>query len=348
MRSSFWFLPLLIVLGCAGLSTGLVAIDHEAGGLEARWPTLFAMDVAGARELMSTFAASMMTVAGVVFSITIVALAQASTWSTSRVLRNFMRDRRNQVVLGVFLGVFACCIGVMRAIPGHGDVPFVPHLALFGGPVLVLVAVTFLAVFIHDVAAEIQSGAIAKSIADDTLETIEALFPEPLEGGDVPQDRHLREGLRWHAMRAPQSGYIERVDPRALLEFAREHDVVARMERNVGDFASPDRTIASIGAAHAPDAEVVQDLARLFAIDSYRSIEQDITFGLRQLARGAESAVARHQRHHDGDHQPRLPVGNPRAAVPLGVLTCRAGRSTSRRARPRHHRRYCPVSTTAG
>ena len=312
LRSSFWFLPLLIVLGTAGLSTGMVAIDHQLGGLEEHWPKVFAMDASGARDLMSTIAASMMTVAGVVFSITIVALAQASTQYTSRVLRNFMRDRRNQVVLGVFLGVFAYCIGVMRSIPGHGDVPFVPHLALFGGLVLVLVAVTFLAVFIHHVAAQIQSGAIAKGIADDTLATIETLFPEPLEGDDVTPDFQLPEGLRWHAVRAPQLGYIERVDPHALLDFAREHEVVVRMERNVGDFASPDRTIASIGAAQAPDADAMDDLSGLFAIDSYRSIEQDIAFGLRQLVDVAlKSALAGHQRHHHRDHQPRLPVGDP-------------------------------------
>lgn len=292
LRSSFWFLPLLIVLGTAGLSTGMVAIDHQLGGLEEHWPKVFAMDASGARDLMSTIAASMMTVAGVVFSITIVALAQASTQYTSRVLRNFMRDRRNQVVLGVFLGVFAYCIGVMRSIPGHGDVPFVPHLALFGGLVLVLVAVTFLAVFIHHVAAQIQSGAIAKGIAYDTLATIETLFPEPLEGDDVTPDFQLPEGLRWHAVRAPQLGYIERVDPHALLDFAREHEVVVRMERNVGDFASPDRTIASIGAAQAPDADAMDDLSGLFAIDSYRSIEQDIAFGLRQLVDVALKALS--------------------------------------------------------
>lgn len=292
LRSSFWFLPLLIVLGSAGLSTGMVAIDHQLGGLEEHWPKVFAMDASGARDLMSTIAASMMTVAGVVFSITIVALAQASTQYTSRVLRNFMRDRRNQVVLGVFLGVFAYCIGVMRSIPGHGDVPFVPHLALSGGLVLVLVAVTFLAVFIHHLAAQIQSGAIAKGIADDTLATIETLFPEPLEGDDVTPDSQLPEGLRWHAVRAPQLGYIERVDPHALLDFAREHEVVVRMERNVGDFASPDRTIASIGAAQAPDADAMDDLSGLFAIDSYRSIEQDIAFGLRQLVDVALKALS--------------------------------------------------------
>lgn len=294
LRSSFWFLPVLIVLASAGLAVGMVAIDEQVGGggLGERWPKLFAVDADGARELMATIAGSMMTVAGVVFSITIVALAQAATQYTSRVLRNFMRDRRNQVVLGVFLGVFAYCVGVLRSITTNDGDGFVPHLAVFVGLVLVLVAVVFLAFYIHHVAAQIQSGAIAKGIARDTLETIDDLFPDALEGHEAPPARDIPDGLHWHAVRAPQMGYIESVDPDALLRFAREHDVVVRMERNVGDFVSPDRTIASIGAARAPGPDALRNLARLFAIDSYRSIEQDIAFGLRQLVDVALKALS--------------------------------------------------------
>jgi uncharacterized membrane protein len=56
--------------------------------------------------MLSTIASSMITIAGVVFSITIVAHALASTQYTPRVLRTFMRDRANQAVLGVFVGIY--------------------------------------------------------------------------------------------------------------------------------------------------------------------------------------------------------------------------------------------------
>ncbi|UHD16439.1 DUF2254 family protein [Thiocapsa bogorovii] len=68
------------------------------------WPLLFGSGAAGARGLLTTVASSMITVAGVVFSITLVALSLTSSQYTSRVIRNFMRDRVNQWVLGVFLG----------------------------------------------------------------------------------------------------------------------------------------------------------------------------------------------------------------------------------------------------
>lgn len=294
LRSSFWFLPGLIVLASLALAAGVVALDRQLGDLpDDRWPLLFTADADGARELLAVIAGSMMTVAGVVFSITIVALAQAATQYTSRVLRNFMRDRGNQVVLGVFLGVFAYCLAVLRTITTNGeDGGFVPSLAVVGGLVLALVAVAFLVFFIHHVAASIQSGAITRGITSDTLHTIDLVFPDALEGDEGEPLRDAEPPLRWHPVPAPEMGYIESVDYAALLEFARQHGVVVRMERSVGDFVSPDRPIASISGREPPDADAAAHLAGLFAVDSYRTIEQDVAFGIRQLVDVALKALS--------------------------------------------------------
>ena len=295
LRSSFWFLPACLVLLALGLAPALVALDHQLGSAPGDdWPWLFAVDADGARELMGTIAGSMITVAGVVFSITIAALAQASTQYTSRVLRNFMRDRGNQLVLGVFLGVFAYCLCVMRTITGgngEGEA-FVPLVAATAGLALALVAVGFLVYFIHHVAASIQSGAIARGIAADTLETIDTVFPHPLQGDEAASGGDDGDGLRWYAVPATEMGYIERVQYQALREFARGHDVVVRMESELGDFASPDRPVASIGARRAPDAEAMRELSGLFAIGSYRTIDQDVAFGIRQLVDVALKALS--------------------------------------------------------
>lgn len=286
LRSSFWFVPALIVLASVALAAGMVAMDRALDGAPGeRWPALFASDADGARELLAIIAGSMITVAGVVFSITIAALAQAASQYTSRVLRNFMRDRGNQAVLGVFLGVFAYCLVVMHAITPDSQQGFVPLVAVVVGLLLSLVAVAFLVYFIHHVAAEVQSGQVARSIALETLHTMDELLPEPLaEGGDEPPPDP--GGLHWHPVAAPAIGYIEGVDLDALAGFAREHGVVVRMERWVGDFCTPDRPIASVAApgnARLPEHEGMRRLASLFAVDSYRAIEQDVAFGIRQL-----------------------------------------------------------------
>jgi uncharacterized membrane protein len=133
-RSSFWFVPAVLVLGAVGLATVLIAVDATVPlHVVERWPLLFGAGAAGSRGLLTAVASSMITVAGVVFSITIVALSLTSSQYTSRVLRNFMRDRINQVVLGVFVGIFAYCLVVLRTIRGGDEGAFVPSLAVLAG-----------------------------------------------------------------------------------------------------------------------------------------------------------------------------------------------------------------------
>ena len=104
LRESFWFVPSLIVAMSIVLAVLLIAID-SAGSQPwmAHWP-LFGAGADGARGMLSTLAGSMMTVVGVTFSMTLMVLALASSQYTSRILRNFTRDRVTQVVLGVFAG----------------------------------------------------------------------------------------------------------------------------------------------------------------------------------------------------------------------------------------------------
>lgn len=162
LRTSLWFLPSLIVGGAVSLALGMIELDGFGGRehLTERWPRLFGAGAEGSRGLLAAIAGSMITVAGVTFSITVVALALASSQYTSRILANFMRDRANQAVLGVFVGVFAYSLVVLRTIRGGNDGLFVPALAVLVALVLALMAIGFLIFFIHHIAASIQANSI--------------------------------------------------------------------------------------------------------------------------------------------------------------------------------------------
>ena len=159
LRSSLWFLPTLIVLGSGVLAVAFIKLDSRLSfKLLTNFPRLFGAGAEGSRGMLSSIAGSMITVASVTFSITIVALSQASSQYSSRILRNFMRDRGNQAVLGVFLGVFTYCLFVLRAIRGGDEGQFIPSLSVFGALVLALVAIGFLIFFIHHVASLLQAS----------------------------------------------------------------------------------------------------------------------------------------------------------------------------------------------
>jgi uncharacterized membrane protein len=101
LRTSLWALPTLIVLVAIAAAVALLALDGFAGArLSARWSMVPEISADGARSILGAIAGSMITVAGVVFSITVVVLALAASQYTSRVLNNFLRDRMTQTVLG--------------------------------------------------------------------------------------------------------------------------------------------------------------------------------------------------------------------------------------------------------
>jgi uncharacterized membrane protein len=137
LLASYWFVP--GVMAAALLATLMVRLDVRLNleGMELSFITLNQPD--GARALLSTVAGSMITVAGVSFSITMVVLSLASSQFGPRLLSNFMRDRGNQIVLGTFVATFIYCLLVLctvRAADESGAPAFVPHLAVSLGVVL--------------------------------------------------------------------------------------------------------------------------------------------------------------------------------------------------------------------
>ena len=186
----------------------------------------------------------MMTVMGITFSMTLLALALASSQYTSRILRNFMRSRVTQVTLGIFAGIFVYCLIVLRSIRG-GEAEFVPSLAVFFAFFMALGGVVVLIFFIHHIASSIQASSIIASVAQETIAAIDRLFPVKKVHGldeDEDQDQVLRslDERTWYAVPAAVSGYIQSVDNDVLLRLARDSKTIVRMEHCVGAFVVQD------------------------------------------------------------------------------------------------------------
>ncbi len=298
VSGSLWFVPAVMVLGATLLAVLLVELD---GALQVElaesWPRLFGTGAEGAREMLSAIAGSMITVAGVVFSVTIVALSLAAQAYSPRVLRTFMHDRPTQVALGVFVGIFAYCLVVLRTVRADGDdgPGFVPAMAVFGALLLALAGVAVLVYFIHHVALAIQIPTILQRIVAESARAIERLFPQELGGEGEDEDlgqteeRALRE---WRAIPARRSGYIVEVDAEGLLAFARERGALLRMELAVGEFVVESLPLASLAGAAGDAAADAKALDKLYTLGPERSIEQDAAFGIQQLVDIATRAVS--------------------------------------------------------
>ena len=297
LRSSFWFLPSLIVTGSIAVAVALIQVD-TAGSQQwmARWPRLFGASAAGARGMLSTIAGSMMTVVGVTFSMVLVTLALASSQYTSRILRNFMRDRVTQVVLGIFAGIFTYCLIVLRTIRGGDANEFIPSLAVSFGVVLAIGGVGALIFFIHHIASSIQASSIIASVADETMIAVDRLFPGKLGQGPGEDGENaplpFLPGQNWQVVPVNCDGYIQSVDNAALLRLAREQKTIVRMERGIGEFVVYNTAIASLALEAPPDERIVASLQAAYRIDRHRTVEQDAGFGIRQIVDMALRALS--------------------------------------------------------
>ncbi len=305
LTDTLWFIPGLIAVFMSALAVVMVEVSSmvDAEAL-ARFPRIFGASADSSRSLLSAIAGAMITVAGLTFSLTMVAVTQASSQYTSRILRNFMRDRGNQIVLGIYVGMFAYCILVVRTIRTGDEGRFLPSLAVVLGIVLAIGSVGMLLFFVHHIANALQASTIIHRITAETLVAVERAFPARLDepvnkgasalasSGDGVADRD------WRPVGARATGYVQSVDHDGLLTLAESLDVVVRLVPAVGDFVIDGHPVAWVApsrvAGHdAPLSQsAVRDVAGTLTISSYRTVDQDAAFGIRQLVDIALKALS--------------------------------------------------------
>lgn len=289
MRATYWAVPSAIALVAVGVALLMIDVDQALTATflnQLSW--VYTGGPEGARAVLSTIAASMITVAGVTFSITIVALTLASQQFGPRLLRNFLRDLGNQVTLGTFIATFLYCLLVLRTVRGTDDEQFVPHLAVTVGVILAMLSIGVLIFFIHHIATSIQATQIIANVASDLDGAIDRLFPERIgHGGSVEERASIETAAPSFdgagSVLATHSGYVQAVDAMRMLAIARDSNVVLRIDARPGTFVRPGTPLASIISAALPPTGFDDSLRSTFLIGSSRTGTQDLGFFIEQL-----------------------------------------------------------------
>lgn len=299
LRSSFWFVPSLMVIVAVLLSHATVRIDQSLGANDlagARW--LYTGDVDGARAILSSVASSMITVAGVVFSITIVVLSLASSQFGPRLIWNFMHDIGNQIVLGAFISTFVFCLLLLRRIRGNGADLFVPHLSVTTGILLSMASLGVLIYFIHHVSSSIHASSVAAAVYRELEVGIDKLFPE--KAGREKNHDFQTEGLDFSdgvdgdscPVPAGDTGYLEAINWEGLLEVAEEQDLLLRLNYRPGHFVIEGTCLALVHPGTKVDEALATAINRAFILGLQRTPEQDLEFSVHQLVEIAMRALS--------------------------------------------------------
>jgi uncharacterized membrane protein len=299
LSRSFWFLPILMVLAAIGLALLLPAVDQSiplTPELTLAWFYTGSPD--GARSLLSTIAGSMISVAGITFSITMATLSLASSQLGPRLLNNFMRDRGNQFVLGTFVAVFIYCLLVLRTIRSTDEVSFVPHVSVTLAMLMTVGSLGVLIYFFHHVSMMIQSQNVITNIGRELEANIERLFsrrPETApyeyelrEEDDVPADFDDNRAF----VAVDTSGYLQAVDYEALQKTASEHDLLLRVLYRPGDFIAKGSKIVAVYPEAGLSDAITDAIRAALTLGAERLYIQDVEYAIEQLVEIAVRALS--------------------------------------------------------
>ena len=295
LLTSYWFLPGILALGGVVLELTMLFLERTVNFEHLGW--IFTGDAEGARDILSTIAASMASVAATAFSITIVALQLASTNFGPRLLRNFMRDMGNQLVLGTFIGTFIYSLLVLRTIDQRDDQQFIPHLSVTVGILLAVISIGVLIYFIHHASTIIQASHVLEGVSQDLEKVINRLFPEkiginpPLHTAkltEIPSDFELEA----YPIKAHRHGYLQAINDEKIMNIAQKYNFLLQIKYRPGKFIVKGGELVMVWPPERINKKLTQKIEKTFILGKERTEQQDIEFPLQELVEIALRAMS--------------------------------------------------------
>ncbi|MCZ2826486.1 MULTISPECIES: DUF2254 domain-containing protein [unclassified Modestobacter] len=285
-RSPLWLWPTVAGVVAALASLGLTRIRPTDGWLTHLWPG----DQAAASSMFEVVATAVVTVTTLTFSLTVVALQLASQQFSPRLLREVTRDRISKGVLSVLTAAFVFSIVAIRQLDSSSPVPVVSALvALLLGIAAFAAGLTF----ISHMTRLLRVDTLMLKVHDETKKAIEEFYPRYDEPIDDPGQLDLDQAAG-ELVHATASGYVRSVDVERLVQLAREHDAVVRIETRPGDHVvrlTPIATVWSGAGGGVPD-RLADEVRAAVDLGYERTLDQDAGFGFRQLEDIAVKAVS--------------------------------------------------------
>ncbi|MDY6899323.1 MAG: DUF2254 domain-containing protein [Cyanobacteriota bacterium] len=306
LNSSYWFVPTVMATMSTVLAFGLLSLDRLSyyGPLQ-KWGWIYTGSADGARSVLSTVAGSTIGITATAFSITIVALQLASSNFGPRILRNFMQDTGNKLVLGTFISTFIYSLLILRAIYGNGnDInQFIPHLSVTVGIILAVICTGVLIYFIHHASTIIQVSHVISQISQELDDAIKRLFPQKI-GYTEPDHKHpeaeIPEDFDKQAfpIRSSSKGYVQAIDNEELMDIACKYNLMVKILTRPGKFLVKGGLAVKILAMETdnnktlPFNEIQKQIHEAFIVGRERNEQQDVEFPINQLVEIALRALS--------------------------------------------------------
>ena len=277
MSQRLWFIPLACVAAGVALSISTIAVDRAFDyQLVPQW---LSGGPDAAMEILGTVAASMVSLAALVLTITMVVVQLAMGQFSPRIVQRILEDKPSQLAIGIFVGTFAHAILALREVQTDGE-GAVPGLAVVVAFVLVIVSIMVLVWYVHHIGRSLRVAALIELVGAATRELLDTVYTDQ---GPAP---HFKRPT----ICMPRSGVITGCDHEALVRIAAAADCVLTLVPPMGEFVPAGAPLfESSEDTHRVNADAA---VRAIAVSPERTLEQDMAYGVRMLGDIAERSVS--------------------------------------------------------
>ncbi|MDQ8200393.1 DUF2254 domain-containing protein [Pelagicoccus enzymogenes] len=287
VSQSLWLMPAMSITLAMVSAYGMLYWEGLGLGTWEDVPLVYRSGRETSLAIVGAIVGSLVTVAGVTFSITIVSLTLASSQFGPRLLRNFLRSPSSQVTLGALIGSFVYGILIMPAMDDGWEAGKAhPSVTLM--IVLACVCVCLIVHYIHHVATSIQADSLVACVYRELESKIEAL-PEretEEEGSQQPE-----WGKADFVVRAKRSGYLTAIDQEGLLETAKKGNARISVPKRAGHFVAKGEVVAEV-FGDVNEASVSKSISDAIFLGDKRTPEQNLEFLVDQLVELALRAIS--------------------------------------------------------
>ncbi|MGO1712640.1 MAG: DUF2254 domain-containing protein, partial [Senegalia sp. (in: firmicutes)] len=291
IRSKIWFIPVLYGLIAFILSMLIISIDtFLSEEVQIYIPKVLLTDFDLAQTILSSLAAAIITMMTISFSTMMVVLSTYSSQYSPRTLQDFLNKKITLRVLGVFMGTFIYLIISLLFLKENIENSFV--LSALIGVIISIFAVGFFIFFIHHVATFMQVSKLVNDVSNESINLIKELDNRVINDDRIryePVYMTENPALSIQVV-ASDTGYIQLVDTSALIRISKELDISIEMEKKIGEFVVRGNHVLTI-YANKP----LEDTSRIVeqvTIGSYRSMFQDVEFGIQKIVDIALKALS--------------------------------------------------------
>lgn len=283
VRQSLWLVPVVCVAFGIVLSLSTIAVDRYfdyqlipesvVGGPDA------------AMEILSVVAGSMISLAALVLTITMVVVQLAMGQFSPRIVQRILQDKPSQFAIGLFVATFVHAMLALREVDpgGDGQEGTVPGLSVLTAFVLVVVSIAVLVIYVQHLGQTLRVSALIELVGEDTRKLLDHVYPDK---GDEAVSIDSTDRV----IVSTKSGVVTTIGHAHIIDVARRAGCVVELVPELGEFvpASSPLFIVHGDASTLDDKRLTEGIVLKFE----PTLDQNVAYGVRMLVDIAERSLA--------------------------------------------------------